>query len=454
MTSNVIELQPTDETMKRVIEATNRAWNQGGTPVELQPKETLPSVRTIAREQDVDLKRLINILQLQRPAGSTTEQQFADKLSEMLPDTQVDGYGNIFLTIGDNPNIMWSCHTDTVAKQGGFQNVKWNGDELILNDPKPGQCLGADDGAGLWLLLEMIDAKVPGLYIFHRDEEIGGKGSRWLAANNQSLLKNIEIAIAFDRRDVDSVITHQGGQRTASDKFGNAIAAIFNQVEGLHYDLDTGGTFTDTKSYVSIIPECTNISVGYYSEHTSRERLDVRHLLRLREALISYDFSNLPVERDPTVEEYDDYSWGGGYYSYSGTPKNKEAKTGLEGILEIVKERPYTIAQMLYNMGMDPIDLEDIAYKVWQRTLKPTIGGSEKKKDTHGERVADYLRRTGQDEDDTIGDYALWCNDCGDFCDEDYIYSEPAPGDACPNCYQSDTELIEVELDTVTGEIV
>lgn len=473
--TNVIELpqardarhpadQPNDETMKRVIDAANRAWHQGGKPPEnvqehQPPAETPPSVRTIARNNGIDLKRLLAILGLQRPAGSNTEEQFVDWLANALPEAEIDGYGNVFLTIGENPNIMWSCHTDTVARDDGHQNVKWQGDKLVLNEPKQGQCLGADDGAGLWLLLEMIDAKVPGLYIFHREEEIGGKGSHWLAANHKGLLDNIKMAIAFDRRDVDSVITHQGGQRTCSEKFAKAIAEKFNQVDGLRYTLDPGGSFTDTKSYVEIIPECTNISVGYYSEHSARESLDVAHLLRLREALISYDFSDLPVERDPKTTEWDD-DFGYGRYASYGKPKKVTPVTEFDKIHEIVKERAFSVAKMLHNMGMKADDLEEMIFTLWQRDVgaKKVTTTAPAKDDGHQELVTEYLRRTGQDEDiddeNVICEEALWCNDCGDFCDPNFIYSDPQPGDGCPQCFQSDTELIEVEVDATTGEVL
>src|SRR5205085_5981828 len=132
----------------------------------------------------------------------------------------------------------------------------------------------------VWLLMQMIEAKVPGRYIFHREEEIGGQGSHFIAEDNKKLLDGIKYAIAFDRRDVDSVITHQGGQRTCSAKFADAMIEKLNKIEGLKYSKDSTGSFTDTKNYIDLVAECTNISCGYYSEHGTRESLDVAHLLR------------------------------------------------------------------------------------------------------------------------------------------------------------------------------
>lgn len=471
--------QPTP--LERAVEAARKAWgedvqehNVPETPREQlqaivdadavkvsQPKETPPSVRTIARQTDVDLKPLLKILELQRPAHSITEALFVEGEIGSIEGMQKDEYGNHYLTIGDNPTIMWSCHTDTVAKDDGRQNVKWDGDFLVLNDPKPGQCLGADDGAGIWLLLEMIKAKVPGLYIFHREEEIGRQGSEWIAKHNLDLIKDIKIAIAFDRRDVDSVITHQSGQRGCSDKFSAALAKTLNQVPGLKYCDDPTGSYTDTYSYIDIIPEVTNVACGYYSEHSAREKLDVRHLLRLREALISFDFSDLPVERDPSVTEYDGYGYGGWGNSYSRSYSRPKAPTDpIEKIQAVIKDRTYSVAKMLYNMGLDDVAVEDMIYNLWQRstTAPTTMPSKPKVKDDHEESVADYLRRTGQDEaedlDDSLTTEALYCHDCGDYADPDYIFGMVYDGYDCPECFGQNTEMVEVERDAIGGEVL
>ena len=79
--------------------------------------------------------------------------------------------------------------------------------------------------------------------------------------------------------------------------------------------LDTGGSFTDTANYDGIIPECTNLSVGYHNAHSGRENQEIPYLLDFRDALIEIDWENLVTERDPTIP---DYSYGGSM-GYSGT---------------------------------------------------------------------------------------------------------------------------------------
>ena len=52
------------------------------------------------------------------------------------------------------------------------------------------------------------------------------------------------------------------------------------------------------------VPECVNVSVGYYNEHTSRESLDLTYLLKLSEAVLIIDWNSLPTVRNP-ISRYD-----------------------------------------------------------------------------------------------------------------------------------------------------
>jgi hypothetical protein len=66
---------------------------------------------------------------------------------------------------------------------------------------------------------------------------------------------------------------------------------------------DDTGVYTDTAEFVDIIPECTNISVGYDNEHSDRETLDIFHFTSLAAAAVKIKWDALPVARDPTVIE-------------------------------------------------------------------------------------------------------------------------------------------------------
>jgi hypothetical protein len=115
-------------------------------------------------------------------------------------------------------------------------------------------------------------------------------------------LKNIKRCVSFDRRDVCSVITSQLGRTCCSDQFGTALAKQYNS-HGLNLSLDPGGIYTDSASFIDQIPECTNISVGYYSEHTGKERQNINYLERLAKASVKVNWDSLPTTRKIGIDE-------------------------------------------------------------------------------------------------------------------------------------------------------
>jgi hypothetical protein len=247
------------------------------------------------------LGELYEMLAHCRPHESPTEAEFVRKYVQSIPGMGFDKFGNGLLRIGTAP-VLWSCHTDTVHHKDGMQEVevfkhKGRPEFMMLNrkSQKRGNCLGADDGAGVWLMRRMVEARVPGLYVFHAGEEHGGLGSAWLAKNRADLLADIKFAVAFDRKGTSDVITHQMGERTCSDQFARTLA---NQLGGTFVP-DGTGVFTDTLHYADTVSECTNISVGYDGAHSATESLDLIHLLEVRDAILSFDLSKWTAHRTP-----------------------------------------------------------------------------------------------------------------------------------------------------------
>ncbi len=141
---------------------------------------------------------MFEMLRRRRPHRSKTERHFIRQFISPL-GVECDKYGNRYKRIGHAP-IMYSAHTDSVHRMGGLQRIAIKGMSFELPSKSESNCLGADNAAGVWMLREMILAKKPGLYVFHRGEECGGLGSRWLSKNRPDLTKHIKAAIAFDRR--------------------------------------------------------------------------------------------------------------------------------------------------------------------------------------------------------------------------------------------------------------
>lgn len=237
-----------------------------------------------------------------------TEQDLFPLLSSEL---QADEFGNLFIKIGES-DVMFTSHLDTATSaMASITHVIE--ENIIKTDNKT--ILGADDKAGVTIMLHMIENKIPGLYYFFLGEEVGCVGSKKVSGKQATeKIEGITKVISFDRRGTKSVITFQASSRCCSDKFGEALAKELNEKGvGFEYKNDPTGIYTDSAQFTKIYPECTNISVGYQNEHCFSEQQDIDHLDRLAQACLLVDWTSLPVERDPSVSEY---SWGGGYGAY------------------------------------------------------------------------------------------------------------------------------------------
>lgn len=291
-----------------------------------------------------DVAELLTMLTYRRPSGGATEAAFIRRF--VLPlGAERDEYGNHWLQIGKAP-ILWSCHTDTVHTKEGAQRVLYGAGVASV---AKSECLGADCGTGVWLMSEMIRAGVAGTYVFHADEEIGGIGSDYIAHEAVYRLKGIDFAIAFDRKGTNEIITHQTNKRCASDLFATSLAEC---LQPLAYRASDGGTFTDTANYANLIPECTNISVGYYKQHTTGEHQDVDHALRLRDALCSADWSRLVVARDHTAPT-----------TWKGWSNAQDDEVPYTEFGEYVQRNADDVAAFLEALGYDQNDVDTFIWK-------------------------------------------------------------------------------------------
>lgn len=241
-------------------------------------------------------------------------------------ELEKDEFGNLFIKIGES-DVMFTSHLDTATSALTQVKHVFEGN-IIKTDGK--SILGADDKAGVTIMLYMIENKIPGLYYFFLGEEVGCIGSRKVAnVQKDQKIEGINKVISFDRRGTDSVITFQSSQRCCSETFGEALSKQLNLAdETFSYKNDPTGILTDSVQFIKIYSECTNISVGYRSEHTFAEQQDIEHLKKLADACLKVDWNNLPVERDPSKTEYKSY---GSYGSYHGWDDDYDFNYGYSG---------------------------------------------------------------------------------------------------------------------------
>lgn len=244
---------------------------------------------------------------------------------KLLPEFKFeeDNFNNYFIIVkrpnGEYSDNMFTCHLDTVSSQYGLKQdtIKhvFDGD-FIKTDNNTN--LGADDKAGMVIMLNMITENIPGLYYFFIGEEVGGIGSSPVAENYMGDVKSesfpkINRCISFDRGKYNTVTTFQSRTRCCSDEFAHKLAKelnLFNLIgSGVtvledykwykeFYKPDSDGGRTDSYRFIDVIPECTNLSVGYTSEHTVYEKQDIKFLEMISQTMLKIDWDSLPIVKE------------------------------------------------------------------------------------------------------------------------------------------------------------
>ena len=227
-----------------------------------------------------------------------------------------DNHKNLFKVIlrEDNvaPNTMFTAHLDTVHDTKFYRFCRKNklpwgrskivnhvfskNDDFVKTDGKT--TLGADDKAGVAIILEMIKINKPGAYYLFKGEEVGHIGAKKLREGiyENRELKNIKKCISLDRKGYDSVITHQKNIRCCSDEFAVEVSKKLN-IHGFWFRPDPFGMSTDSLDFIDRYPECTNISIGCFRMHTNKECQDLEFLEALSDAFLKIDWEEIKTTR-------------------------------------------------------------------------------------------------------------------------------------------------------------
>lgn len=309
------------------------------------PQRSRFAADAMTRSRVDTVPSLDRLLTYRRPHNSEGEKQYIlDFIMPLKPSIISDNKEPMaFIVNVGQSDIMFTSHIDTVHNRNTpdvFQKVKFKNGLWSKEDKQP---LGADDAAGNWIMFNMIEAGVPGIYAFFRGEERGGIGSSYCAKFERGLFDGVKAAIAFDRRGTGSIITHQGMGRGCSDEFANSLGAILK----LGHKPDDTGVYTDTAEFFDLVTNCTNVSVGYEYEHTPKETLNRGYIEALKKAVINADWSKL----DHTAPKPEPIT----FRTY---PKTTIAATTIEGPLfgspfkgidEVGELTPLELADVLFH---------------------------------------------------------------------------------------------------------
>ena len=159
-------------------------------------------------------------------------------------------------------------HTDTIDTLYPMASeIVKKGNILSLGKKSISRCLGADDRAGVWIALKMIQGgtATPFNYAFFSGEEKGCIGST-LFANTEDL-DEYTCFIGLDRASRD------GQQNCAIYGYDNdLLTSIFSDAGYV----TSSGSYTDCSNLASNTDiACINLSIGYQHEHSTKETLNL-----------------------------------------------------------------------------------------------------------------------------------------------------------------------------------
>lgn len=173
---------------------------------------------------------------------------------------------------------MFVAHTDTVSDIKPKEIINDNG---VLSNPDG--VLGADDRAGCYGLYQMMKNGIVGYFLFTDEEEIGGIGaSEFASSDTFAMIKDrVSALIELDRRGSNDVATYCYDNNDLIDLF---INRGYKQAMGSYTDVVSLASESDIA--------CVNLSIGYYNEHTSNEKLVISELNRTIDMLLD----DMPME--------------------------------------------------------------------------------------------------------------------------------------------------------------
>lgn len=199
----------------------------------------------------------------------STESQVVGTIKSMLggvkSSTTIHHQKGLYLYY-DNPkaSVLLVAHIDTVTKaqlkNHHTTNTK-SGKITIAN--KKADCLGADDRAGIYTILEYI--RIHGIanvsILFTHGEETGGIGISAFVKDKHKL-DHIKLAIEIDK----------GGEHNVACVYDDDDSKLQDYLTNLGYKL-IWGSYTDICNLQDIGISAVNISANYYKQHTTSEYL-------------------------------------------------------------------------------------------------------------------------------------------------------------------------------------
>jgi len=287
------------------------------------------------------------------------EEMIVPFLKSRVPGLERDEIGNYFVEIGDS-ETLFTTHLDTYSEEVEKVNHTFE-DDFIGTDGTT--ILGGDNKNGMTILLYMIEQKVPGTYYFFIGEEpilSGGLyGSGNILKRKPEFFTKFKRAIAFDRKQMGSVVTRQMARKCCSDEFAEYLIDEFAK-NGLEFQKDPAAYYTDTATFLNVIPEITNLSAGGWGEHTKGEKSLITYIEAVAKSATKMNWEDAPVVREAgeptTLDKLKKFAYTKGNIPYKKlTRMTKETFDKVDNLLSMfsykcLNEREFDIdVNMLFS---------------------------------------------------------------------------------------------------------
>lgn len=172
--------------------------------------------------------------------------------------------------IGDIP-IALVAHMDTVYPTP-VKNLYYDQQKDVLWSPEG---LGADDRAGIFAIMKILQKGLRPSVIFTTNEELGGIGATILG-NQECPIPNLKYLIELDRAGKEDCVFYC----CDNDNFVKYIEAF-----GFKKSI---GSYSDIRFLMPAWDVCgVNLSIGYEDEHSVKERLYIEPLFQTIEKVIN-----------------------------------------------------------------------------------------------------------------------------------------------------------------------
>lgn len=267
---------------------------------------------------------------------------------------------------GDLPVIL-VAHMDTVFKTPKY--VAYDIKKGIMS-AKTG--LGADDRAGIYSILNIVESGYRPSILFLEDEEVGCIGAKWFITNKSAKSLKGNFFIELDRKGKDDAVYYD----CINSDFSDYIESFgFKPQYGAYSDISVICPSFDLAG--------VNLSIGYYDQHTPNETLNINEMEDTIEKVknildqpndIRYNYYTKEYYENERKQikyknYYGDYAYGWDYdecWDYVGkkSKSNKKKKNSKQEWEEFYEEVTFEHDPSFYEMTEPYRDgLEQISYE-------------------------------------------------------------------------------------------